>query len=53
MRRRVWEPLAKHLEGVKVVLVSPDGPFNGLPLAALPVHTFTILSPLSHIRIIH
>src|SRR5271157_5103328 len=36
LRRRLWEPLAAHLEGVKVVLVSPDGPLNGLPWAALP-----------------
>ena len=26
LRKRLWEPLAAHLEGVKVVLVSPDGP---------------------------
>jgi len=36
LRKRLWEPLAKHLDGIKVVLVSPDGPLNGLPLAALP-----------------
>ena len=36
LMRRLWEPLAKHLEGVSVVLVSPDGPLNGLPWAALP-----------------
>jgi CHAT domain-containing protein/tetratricopeptide (TPR) repeat protein len=36
LRQLLWEPLEKHLEGVKVVLVSPDGPLNGLPLAALP-----------------
>ena len=36
LRKRLWEPLAKHLEGVKVVLVSPDGPLHGLPWAALP-----------------
>jgi CHAT domain-containing protein/tetratricopeptide (TPR) repeat protein len=34
--RKVWEPLANHLDGVHLVLVSPDGPLNGLPLAALP-----------------
>ena len=28
LRKRLWEPLAKHLEGVKVVLVSPDGPLQ-------------------------
>jgi CHAT domain-containing protein len=36
LRKRLWEPLAQHLEGVKTVLVSPDGPLNGLPWAALP-----------------
>ena len=36
LRKRLWEPLAKHLEGVQVVLVSPDGPLHGLPWAALP-----------------
>ena len=36
LRKRLWEPLDKHLEGVKVVLISPDGPLNGLPWAALP-----------------
>ena len=45
LRKRLWEPLAKHLEGVKVVLVSPDGPLNGVPWAALPgskVGTFLV-----------
>jgi CHAT domain-containing protein/tetratricopeptide (TPR) repeat protein len=36
LRRRLWEPLASHLDGVKIVLVSPDGPLNGLPWEALP-----------------
>ena len=36
LRKKLWEPVAKHVEGVKVVLVSPDGAVNGLPLAALP-----------------
>jgi len=36
LRKRLWQPLAEHLRGVKVVLVSPDGPLHGLPWAALP-----------------
>jgi CHAT domain-containing protein len=36
LRKRLWEPLEKHLVGIKVVLVSPDGPLHGLPWAALP-----------------
>src|SRR5262249_17812984 len=36
LREELWLPLEKHLEGARVVLVSPDGPLNGLPLAALP-----------------
>ncbi|AWM40145.1 photosystem I assembly protein Ycf3 [Gemmata obscuriglobus] len=37
LRKAVWEPLAKHLgDGVKTVLISPDGPLHGLPFAALP-----------------
>jgi len=36
LRQRWWQPLESHLKGIKVVLVSPDGPLHGLPLAALP-----------------
>ena len=36
LRTRLWRPLAEHLKGAEVVLVSPDGPLNGLPWAALP-----------------
>ena len=36
LRKRLWEPLAKYMDGVKVVLISPDGPLNLLPWAALP-----------------
>jgi len=32
----VWAPLARHLAGAKVVLVSPDGPLASVPFAALP-----------------
>jgi CHAT domain-containing protein len=36
LRKLLWLPLESHLEGAQVVLVSPDGPLNQLPLAALP-----------------
>jgi CHAT domain-containing protein/tetratricopeptide (TPR) repeat protein len=36
LRRTLWEPLAQHVLGVKVVLISPDGVLSGLPWAALP-----------------
>jgi CHAT domain-containing protein/tetratricopeptide (TPR) repeat protein len=36
LRERVWQPLARHLGGAKVVLVAPDGALCQLPLGALP-----------------
>ncbi len=36
LRRAVWAPLEKYLAGAGTVLISPDGPLNRLPLAALP-----------------
>ena len=36
LRQRVWEPLEPHLRGVTMLLVSPDGVLNRLPLGALP-----------------
>ena len=36
LRERVWRELEPHLGRPEVVLVSPDGPLNFLPLAALP-----------------
>jgi CHAT domain-containing protein len=36
LRQQLWNPLEGSLKGVKLVLVSPDGPLNGLPWAALP-----------------
>ena len=36
LRRRVWEPLAAHLQGATTVLVSPDGALARFPFAALP-----------------
>jgi CHAT domain-containing protein len=36
LRKRLWLPLAEHLGGAKVVLISPDGATSRLPFAALP-----------------
>jgi CHAT domain-containing protein len=36
LRRLVWQPLEKCLEGVQMVLIAPDGLLNQLPFAALP-----------------
>lgn len=36
LREKVWRPLVKELQGVKTVLISPDGPLATLPFAALP-----------------
>src|SRR5262249_47248294 len=36
LRRTIWEPVEQFLGKPDVVLVSPDGPLNFLPLAALP-----------------
>jgi len=36
LRKKLWEPVAKHLHGVNIVLVAPDGPLHGLPWSALP-----------------
>ena len=36
LRRLVWEPLAPHVNGARIVLLSPDGAVNQLPFAALP-----------------
>jgi CHAT domain-containing protein/tetratricopeptide (TPR) repeat protein len=36
LRKAIWRPLEKHLEGAKRVLLSPDGPLTRLPFAALP-----------------
>jgi CHAT domain-containing protein len=36
LRQLLWEPLVKHLSGVRTVLVSPDGALTRLAFAALP-----------------
>ena len=37
LRRRLWDPIALHLNGARRVFVVPDGAVNLVPLAALPV----------------
>ena len=36
LRRLVWQPLERRLDGVRAVLVSPDGSLACFPLATLP-----------------
>jgi CHAT domain-containing protein/Tfp pilus assembly protein PilF len=36
LRDKLWNPIAKHLEGVSTVLISPDQDLAKLPFAALP-----------------
>jgi CHAT domain-containing protein/tetratricopeptide (TPR) repeat protein len=36
MRELLWNPLQRPLEGVRTVLISPDGVVNRIPLVALP-----------------
>ena len=36
IREKVWLPIAKHLEGAKTVIISPDGMLGTLPFTALP-----------------
>ena len=36
LREKVWLPIAKHLEGAKTVVISPDGALGTLPFTALP-----------------
>lgn len=37
LRRRIWDPIAKRLEGARLVLVVPDGVLHLVSLATLPV----------------
>jgi CHAT domain-containing protein/Tfp pilus assembly protein PilF len=36
LSRLIWQPLGKHLGGVRTVLIAPDGVVSSLPFAALP-----------------
>ncbi|MEI7855530.1 MAG: CHAT domain-containing tetratricopeptide repeat protein, partial [Planctomycetota bacterium] len=36
LREKVWLPIAKHLDGAKTVIISPDGLLGTLPFTALP-----------------
>jgi CHAT domain-containing protein/Tfp pilus assembly protein PilF len=36
LKKLIWSPLEKHLEGTKVVLISPDSVLGTVPFAALP-----------------
>jgi CHAT domain-containing protein/Tfp pilus assembly protein PilF len=36
LRRLLWGRLEPHVKGANLILVAPEGPLNGLPLAALP-----------------
>jgi len=51
LRRRLWDPIATHLDGVTRVFVVPDGAVNLIPLAALPVAGSGYL--LEHGPVIH
>jgi CHAT domain-containing protein len=37
LRRRVWDPIARHLTDVATVFVVPDGTLNLVSMAALPI----------------
>ena len=36
LKHAIWDPLRKPLEGAEIVLISPDGVLNQVPLVALP-----------------
>ena len=36
LREKIWLPIAKHLDGAKTVIISPDGALGTLPFTALP-----------------
>jgi CHAT domain-containing protein/tetratricopeptide (TPR) repeat protein len=37
LRRRIWDPIAEHLDGASQVFIVPDGALNLVSFAALPV----------------
>lgn len=37
LRRKIWDPIAPHLEDAKCILVVPDGPFHQVNFSALPL----------------
>lgn len=43
LRRKLWDPVAGHLEGVDRVFVVPDGAINLVPFTALPTAQSTYL----------
>ena len=36
LRKLVWDPLVRHLEGATIVLISPDAAISSIPWGALP-----------------
>jgi tetratricopeptide (TPR) repeat protein len=51
LRALLWDPLAPHLEGVGLVVVSPDGFLGTLPLETIPLKNGTVL--LEHHRFVY
>lgn len=51
LRRKIWDPLAAHVDGARVAPVVPDGALNLVNFAALPTPTDGYLvehGPLIH-----
>lgn len=51
LRKRIWDPLEKELQGAKLALVTPDGVLNLVPFGALPWGTGYLVEhgPVIHI----
>jgi CHAT domain-containing protein len=51
LRKRIWDPLEKELQGAKLALVTPDGVLNLVPFGALPSGTSYLVEhgPVIHI----